>query len=146
MGPFNPMVAVWFGALVVFLVIEAQTVSVVSLWFAAGSLVAMITALCGGALWLQAVLFLAVSIVLLACLRPLVRKYFTPRLAKTNVDSVIGTVGPVLEDIDNIRSVGRVKLGGMEWSARSTTGAPIPKETLVRVDRIEGNKVFVSIT
>lgn len=146
MIPMDPMVAVWFGALVVFLVIEAQTVSVVSAWFAFGALAAMIAALCGGALWLQAVLFLAVSIALLACLRPLVRKYFTPRLTKTNVDSVIGTVGPVVEDIDNVQSVGRVKLGGMEWSARSTNGQPIPKETLVRVDRIEGNKVFVSIT
>ena len=146
MIPIDPMVAVWFGALVLFLLIESQTVSVVSLWFAAGALAGMITALCSGPLWLQAVLFFAVSIALLACLRPIVRKYFTPRLAKTNVDSVVGTTGPVMEDIDNLQSTGRVKLGGMEWSARSTTGQPIAKDTIVRVDRIEGNKVFVSIT
>lgn len=146
MIPIDPMVAVWFGALVLFLLIESQTVSVVSLWFAAGALAGMITALCSGPLWLQAVLFFAVSIALLACLRPIVRKYFTPRLAKTNVDSVVGITGPVMEDIDNLQSTGRVKLGGMEWSARSTTGQPIAKDTIVRVDRIEGNKVFVSIT
>lgn len=146
MIPIDPMVAVWFGALVLFLLIESQTVSVVSLWFAAGALAGMITALCSGPIWLQAVLFFAVSIALLACLRPVVRKYFTPRLAKTNVDSVVGTTGPVMEDIDNLQSTGRVKLGGMEWSARSTTGQPIAKDTIVRVDRIEGNKVFVSIT
>ncbi len=140
----DPMIGIWFGAFVVFLLIEAQTVSVVSLWFAAGALAAMVTALCGGQLWLQAVLFLAVSIVLLAALRPIVRKHFTPKLAKTNVDSVIGTVGPVVEAIDNVQSVGRVKLGGMEWSARSTTGDPIEKDALIRVDRVEGNKVFVS--
>lgn len=146
MIPIDPMVAVWFGALVLFLLIESQTVSVVSLWFAAGALAGMITALCSGPIWLQAVLFFAVSIALLACLRPVVRKYFTPRLAKTNVDSVVGITGPVMEDIDNLQSTGRVKLGGMEWSARSTTGQPIAKDTIVRVDRIEGNKVFVSIT
>lgn len=140
----DPMIGIWFGAFVVFLLIEAQTVSVVSLWFAAGALAAMVTALCGGQLWLQAVLFLAVSIVLLAALRPIVRKHFTPKLAKTNVDSVIGTVGPVVEAIDNVQSVGRVKLGGMEWAARSTTGDPIEKDALIRVDRVEGNKVFVS--
>lgn len=142
----HPMAAVWFVALAVFLFIEAQTVSVVSLWFAAGSLAAMIAALCGGELWLQVLLFLVVSIVLLACLRPLVRKYFTPKLTKTNADSLIGTTGLVTEAIDNVQSVGRVKLGGMEWSARSTNGQPIEKDTLVQVDRLEGNKVFVSIT
>lgn len=142
----HPMAAVWFVALAVFLFIEAQTVSVVSMWFAAGSLAAMIAALCGGELWLQVLLFLAVSIVLLACLRPLVRKYFTPKLTKTNADSLIGTTGLVTEAIDNVQSVGRVKLGGMEWSARSTNGQPIEKDSLVQVDRLEGNKVFVSIT
>ena len=142
----DPMVGVWFGALIAFLVIEGMTVSVVCLWFAAGALAAMITALCAGPVWLQVVLFLVVSVVLLAALRPIVRKYFTPKLAKTNVDSVIGSVGPVVENIDNIQSTGRVKLGGMEWAARSTNGQPIAKDALVRVDRVEGVKVFVSIT
>lgn len=142
----DPMVGIWFGAFILFLILEANTVAVVALWFAAGSLAATIAALCGGEIWLQVVLFFVTAAVLLALLRPIVRKYFTPKLTKTNVDSVIGTVGPVLEDIDNVRAVGRVKLGGMEWSARSTTGEPIEKNTLVRVDRIEGVKVFVSIT
>jgi len=37
-----------------------------------------------------------------------------------------------------------VKLGGMEWSARSTSGDPIPAGIEVRVDRVEGVKVFVT--
>lgn len=138
------MAGVWLGALVLFLILEGQTAAVVSLWFAAGAMVAMIAAICGAEIWLQAVLFTVVSAVLLAFLKPVVKKYFTPKLQKTNTDALVGTVGPVLEDIDNIQAVGRVKLGGMDWSARSTTGAPIPKDVLVQVDRIEGNKVFVS--
>lgn len=138
------MAGIWLGALVLFLILEGQTAAVVSLWFAAGSLAAMIAAICGAEIWLQAVLFAGVSLLLLAFLKPVVQKYFTPKLQKTNVDAVIGTVGPVVEDIDNIRAVGRVKLGGMEWSARSTTGEHIPKDALVEVDRIEGNKVFVT--
>ena len=35
------MTAIWFGALLVFLIIESQTAAVVSLWFAAGALAAM---------------------------------------------------------------------------------------------------------
>ena len=138
------MVAIWVGALVLFLFIEAQSAAVVSLWFAIGALAAGITALCNGAVWLQVVLFVVVSAISLACMRPIIRKYFTPKLEKTNIDAIIGTVGPVTEDIDNVQALGRVKLGGMEWSARSTNGESIEKGALIRVDRIEGVKVFVT--
>ena len=134
----------WFILMVVFLAMESSTVSLVSIWFAAGSLVAMIAALLGAEIWLQIVLFVAVAVVLLACLRSVVRKFITPKIIKTNVDAVIGKTGPVLESVDNIQGKGRVKLGGMEWSARSTDGTPIAEGTIVRVDRVEGVKVFVT--
>lgn len=138
------MAAVWFAMLVLFIWMEASTVTMISAWFALGALASMITAFCGGQLWLQVVIFFAVSTVFLMLLRPLARKYFTPKIVKTNVDSVIGSQGLVVESIDNISAKGRVKLGGMEWSARSTDGSDIPSETLVEVDRVEGVKVFVS--
>ena len=134
---------IWLVLLIVFLILEAVTVTMVSLWFAAGSLVAMIAAMLGAQIWLQAVLFLAVSGILLAALRPLVRKHITPKLTKTNVDAVIGSTGLVTVAIDNVTAEGQVKLGAMEWTARSVSGAPIAKGTLVKVDRIEGVKVFV---
>lgn len=135
---------IWLVLMIVFLMIEGASVAVVSLWFGAGALVALIAALLGAQIWLQAVLFFAVSIVLLALLRPLARKYFTPKLTRTNVDSVIGSTGTVTEDINNITGQGRIKLASMEWTARSTSGEPISAGTLIRVDRIEGVKAFVS--
>ena len=135
---------IWLVLMVVFLAAEAATVSMVSLWFAAGSLVALAVSLLGGPIWLQVVLFLAVSAGLLACLRPLVRSKFTPKLALTNVDSMLGSEGYVTADIDNMSATGKVKLGAMEWTARSTSGKVIPAGTLVKVDRIEGVKAFVS--
>ena len=135
---------VWLILMIIFLMLESQTVVMVSLWFGAGALAAIITALCGGELWLQVVIFFAVSIVLLASLRPLTKKYFTPKLTKTNVDSIIGSQGLVTAAIDNITAQGQVKLGGMEWTARSTSGEPIDVGTLVKVDTIEGVKVFVT--
>lgn len=134
----------WLTLMVVFLVVEASTVTLVSLWFAAGALAAMVSAMLGGAVWLQALVFLAVSTVLLTALRPLVRRYVTPKLTRTNVDSIIGTAGPVTVAIDNMAASGQVKLGAMVWTARSSSGDPIPEGTLVRVDKIEGVKVFVS--
>ena len=134
----------WLVLMVVFLVLEGNTVAMVSLWFAAGALASLIVALLGAELWLQVLVFFTVSIVLLAALRPIARKYFTPKLTRTNVDSVIGSTGTVTADIDNIAGCGQVKLASMEWTARSTSGAPIAAGTLIRVDRIEGVKVFVS--
>lgn len=135
---------VWFCAMLLFLVIEANTVTIVSAWFAGGALAALIASLLGGPMWLQVLLFFAVSIVLLAALRPLVKKHFIPKLEKTNVDAVVGTTGTVISPIDNIQATGRVKLGGMEWTARSTSGEPIAEGTIVKVDRIEGVKAFVT--
>ena len=134
----------WFVLTVILLIAEAATVTVVSLWFAAGSLAAMVTALLGGSVWIQAVVFALVSAAALTALRPLVRKHLTPKLTATNIDSVIGSVGIVTGTIDNLNATGQVKLNGMEWSARSTSGQPLDVGTNVRVDKIEGVKVFVS--
>ena len=135
---------IWLALVVIFLVAEALTVSMVSLWFAAGALVALLVSLLGLQVWLQVVLFLVVSGVLLACLRPMVKRHFTPKLTRTNVDAIVGTRGMVTAEIDNVCAAGQVKLNGMEWTARSTNGQIIPAGTLIRVDRVEGVKVFVT--
>ena len=135
---------IWFALAVVFLLIEGNTVMLVSVWFAAGGLVAMLAALLGAPFWLQLILFLGISAGLLALLRPLVRKYLKPKITATNVDSVVGSQGYVTETVDNLAATGQVKLGAMPWTARSTDGTPIETGTLVRVDRVEGVKAFVS--
>lgn len=134
----------WVGLLILFLVLEGSTVALVSLWFAVGSLAAIVAALLGASLGVQVGIFLAVSGVLLALLRPFLRKYIAPSIQKTNVDSLLGRECPVTEDIQNLQSQGQVKVNGMVWSARSTDGQHIPKGTVVRIDRIEGVKLLVS--
>ena len=134
----------WLVLIPVFLLIEASTVMLVSIWFAFGSLAALLLSLIGASVGLQVAVFLVVSAILLTALRPLVRKYVNPKLTKTNVDAVVGTTGLVTVAIDNVSAVGQVKLGAMYWTARSTAGDAIPEGTLVRVDRIEGVKVFVT--
>ena len=136
---------VWFVLLLIFLIVEAACpIHLVSIWFAAGSLMAMVVSFFGGPLWLQIAVFLAVSCLLLALLWPFIKKFLRPKLEKTNVDAVIGTKGVVTVTIDNTAATGQIKLGAMEWTARSTSGAVIEKGAVVRVDRIEGVKAFVS--
>ena len=142
----NWAVLIWLGLLVAFLIVEAVcAVHLVSIWFAVGALLALFTALAGAAVWLQIAVFLAASCVLLALLWPLSRKVLNPGITATNIDSLIGTMGLVTQDIDNLSAQGQVKLGGMYWSARSTSGAPLSSGEKIRVDSIEGVKVFVSL-
>ena len=136
---------IWFGLLLGFLILEAACpIHLVSIWFAAGSLVAMVIAFLNGPVWLQITLFLIISCALVALLWPFIKKFLNPHLKKTNIDAIIGSQGYVTADIDNLAAVGQVKLGAMEWTARSTYGKKLPAGTLVKVDRIEGVKAFVS--
>ena len=135
-------VVLWGVLTLGFLILEGCTVAMVSLWFAFGAAAALALSLLGAAFWLQVAAFVAVSGVLLALLRPMLRKY--AKTTKTNVDSVPGSRGLVTADIDNASFRGQVKLGAMTWTARSTSGAPIGAGTRVTVDRIEGVKVFVT--
>ncbi len=139
---FGSPIFLWLALFAVFLIVEAGTVALVSIWFALGALAALVSCVLGAAMWLQITVFLVVSLVLLAVLWKRVRNKLTT--TKTNVDSVIGAEGYVTEAIDNLSYTGRVKLGGITWAARSTSGAGIPVGTLVKVERIEGVKVFVS--
>ena len=135
----------WIVLMVVFLVVEAACpFHLVSIWFAVGSLVAAIVAALGGQLWLQVLLFVVVSCGLLAALWPFVKKVLNPKRAATNIDAMIGAEGYVTDAVDNLNAIGKVKLNGMEWTARSATGTKIPAGTLVKVDRIEGVKAIVS--
>lgn len=135
---------IWLVLMVIFLIAEAATVTITSLWFAAGALVALLAGVFGAPFWLQVVLFIVVSAATLMALRPMIKKHFTPKLTRTNVDAIIGTQGYVTADIDNIAATGTVKLGAMEWTARSADGSPIPKGALIKVVRIEGVKAIVS--
>ena len=141
----NTAAYIWFALMVGFLITEgACPFHLVSVWFAVGALAAAVVSLLNGAVWLQITVFLVVSGALLIALWPITRKLLKPRVVKTNVDAIVGSSGYVTADVDNLSAVGQVKLGAMEWSARSTSGKPIKAGTLVKVDRIEGVKAFVS--
>lgn len=136
-------VTVWAIALIVFIVAEAATVGLVAIWFALGSLAALIAALCGGPLWLQITLFVVVAAVTLAFTRPLARKYLNPRRKATNADRLMSMSGVVRESIDNLEGRGAVYIDGKIWSARSEDGTEIEADAVVTPVRIEGVKLIV---
>ena len=134
---------VWLALLIIFAVAEAATVGLTAVWFAIGSLGALVCALAGGNIWLQLGIFIVLSLVCLVALRPLAKKYLNTRVEPTNADRVIGQEARVTQDIDNIQGTGAVTIGGVTWTARSEHDTPIPAGAMVRVLRIEGVKVIV---
>ena len=137
------MIYFWIFACIAFVAAEAATVSLVSIWFALGSAVALIAASLGAAVWLQFTLFILVSAVVLAFLRPVLRKYIKINRLPTNADRVIGKVCAVTEDIDNIAGTGAVLVDGKVWTARTGDGAKLPKGSFVKPVSIQGVKLIV---
>lgn len=134
---------IWIGLLVLFVIAEAATAQLVSLWFIAGSIVAAIMAALGLNFWVQIATFLLVSLVALLLLRPLIVKNLKPQLTPTNADMVIGKIAVVKETVDNTLGQGRVAVDGLDWTARSYYGDVLTKGDRVVVYAIDGVKLIV---
>lgn len=138
------MAVVWLVAMVVLLIVEAIVPGLVSIWFAIGSLAALIAALLNAPLWLQVVWFLAVSVATLVLTRPLAQRYVNSRVQPTNADALIGRDCVVTEDIDNLAGTGAVKIGGKVWTARAEDeNEKYAQGDVVKAVRIEGVKLIV---
>ena len=143
--PFGlTMTTFWLIVMVMFLVVEAATVGLVCIWFAVGSLAALLAAMCGAQLWLQIVLFLVVSAATLYFTRPLVKRYVNSKVEPTNADMVIGKECRVTETVDNIAGTGAVYVDGKTWTARSADDEVIAEGTLVTAKSIDGVKLIVA--
>ena len=141
---FHGMTAVWVVLMIGFLVVEGIAPGLVSIWFALGALAALISALLGAQVWLQAVWFVVVSVLALVVTRPLARRYVNSRTQATNADMLIGQECIVTETIDKLHGTGAVSVGGKIWTAR--TDEPervIEKGSIAVVERIEGVKLIV---
>ena len=138
------MIWVWLGAVVVFAIVEAMTVGLTSIWFALGALGGFVAALAGAQLLVQLGTFVVVTAVALAVTRPLVKQAVGRQKGEaTNADRVLGETAKVTETIDNLAGTGAVYVDGKTWTARSAGEETIPRGTLVRVERMEGVKLFV---
>lgn len=136
--------AFWIIAMVAFLIVEAVTVGLASIWFALGSLAAMVCAMLNAQVWVQIVVFLLVSAAALYFTRPLVKKYINGKKQPTNADMAIGKECRVTETINNIAGTGAVYVDGKTWTARSEDDEVIEEGELVWALRIEGVKLIVS--
>lgn len=144
MDDMASVMIMWLLLIMVFVVIEMITLGLTTIWFAGGSVVALIACACGANVGIQIVLFLVVSIAMLFFVRPSACKKFNSKRIKTDIASLIGAEGKVIEEIDNFNQKGCVLLDGKEWTARSADGTSIEVGAKVSVNEISGVKLIVT--
>lgn len=142
MGEYT-MLIFWAVMLVVLLIVEAVTAQMVTVWFALGAAGAIVAQLLHAPVWLEWVIFVAVSAAALIATRPLVKKITAAKVQPTNADRCIGSTAIVIEEINNIEGKGQVSVNGTVWTARSADETVFKKDEKVIVEKIEGVKLIV---
>lgn len=135
--------ACWIILIVVALVVETITMNLNAVWFALGGVGSLIAVSLEAPVPVQWVVFIVVSAIFLFLVRPFARRVLKPKGAATNADRILGEQAVVTQDIDNTLAQGEIKIMGQYWSARSADGAPIAKDSVVRVREIVGVKAIV---
>jgi len=133
----------WLGLVVACVIIEAMTVSLTTIWFATGAIVAWLVYLIGFGMEVQIIVFLLVSIVCLIFTRPIAMEKFKVGRVRTNAESLIGQSYKVQSTIDNINNTGTIDVKGQMWSARSVDDQVIEKDEIVIIRSIVGVKLMV---
>lgn len=141
----SEMITLWLVVLIVSIGVEVATLGLTSIWFAGGAVVAVIVAAVHGPVWLQILLFFAVSLLLLFFTRPIAVRYFNRDRVRTNVESMIGRQAIVTSEIDNLQGIGQVTVGGQEWSARTEDGLNLQPGTVVDIVAVNGVKLIVKV-
>ena len=139
----DSVILMWLLLVVVFIVVESVTLGLTTIWFAGGSLVAILAAMLGADIWVQLAVFIVVSVLLLFFVRPSACKKFISKRMKTNIDTYIDAECKVIETIDNFNQKGAVLLDGKVWTARSVDSSIIQQGEAVTVSEISGVKLIV---
>ncbi len=134
---------VWLLLVVAFIIAEAITYQLVSIWFAIGGIAALVSSFVTDNALYQTIVFIAVSAAALLAMRPIAKTKLRATGLKTNTEKLIGKEIAITEDVDNILSTGQGKINGMVWTVRSSNGEKIKKGTAAVVERIEGVKLIV---
>lgn len=141
---FNPYLILWLIVIIVFVIMELSTVTLTSIWFAAGGLAALLVAMLDAHLVVQIIAFLVVAFGLLAATRSWADKFLDGKKQSTNADRAIGEEVRVTERVSNLDRTGRAIVHGQDWAVRAVDDDMIIEQgELIRVLQIKGVKLIV---
>ena len=134
---------IWLIASGIFFIIEIFTVGFLIFWLGVGALLAMLISFLTNNVIIQTTVFVISSGLLIFATKPLVNKITKKEAVPTNVYSIVGKKGIVIEDIDWSTGTGQIKSEGEVWSAKTNEQINIPNGTEVEIESIDGVKVIV---
>jgi len=134
------MKIVWLVTAIVLAIIEAATINLVTIWFIASALVALLLAYLGVSTPVQIAVFVLLGVILLVLTKKPLEKLLKKTKQKTNADRVLDMTGIVTEDIEEDKP-GEVKVDGKKWTAISKEN--IKEGSKVKILKIDGVKLIV---
>lgn len=134
------MVIFWLFAFVFFTLVELITVNLVSIWFAVGSLGAMLCSFFVDSFVICLLVFALVSLIVLLITKPMIKKFKANKMIPTNLDRVIGKKAEVIKKITP-DDYGEVKVLGAVWTATGKKTFDVGDKVLV--EAIDGVKLIV---
>ncbi len=134
---------VWMAIAAFFVVAEIFTMGFFLLWFGVGAAVAGVLALVGlGPGW-QLGSFVVVSLVLFAVSRRFAERFTKKQPPGVGADRFVHKRGVVIEEINNLKNTGRVRIEKDEWRADSQTDEVIPVGRTIQVTKVDGTHLVV---
>lgn len=134
----------WLIAAGIFFIIEIATVGFLVFWFGIGAIIAMVVSLFIPNVYIQAIVFIVSSTLLIFFTKPFVNKFVNKGKTMTiNAYSIIGRTGIVTKEINDLKGTGQIKIGGETWSAKTLSEETIPENTEIEVVKIDGVKAIV---
>lgn len=135
---------IWAIGILIFVVLEYMTLGLTHIWYAVGCILACIAACNNVSIFMQLLLFIGSSTLLVILSRPLAKRFVNAKVQKTNADRLIGQTAIVKETINESDETGLVRIGGMDWTARPEDhNEVIEKGKEVVIKEIQGVKLIV---
>lgn len=136
------MIPIWLGIIIVAIIIEVITIDLVSIWFAAGGIIALVTCLLGISQPIQIAIFIIITVITAVIVRPIAKKYMRGNIERTNYDRVIGKHGLVTKTI-TADNKGEVKVMSTLWLASSIDNTTINEGDYCEILAVEGAHLVV---
>ena len=136
------MVFVWLGVFIITLIVELCTTELVSIWFAAGSFIAMAASFAPGLPWWgELIIFFGISAICFFLMRPIFKRIMNKKTIQTNADDLVGKEIVLTKGVSKFSS-GTTKINDVIWSVASSQSLKAGDPAIIT--QIEGNKLIVS--
>jgi len=140
---FGSVTAIWFWIAIILTIVEIETMGLVSVWFVFGSIVAGVISIFVSSVLIQAIVFVAVSVLLMIFLRQYaVNNLKNKTVKKNNIDELADLPCRIVAEVVD-RNYGEIKLQGKIWRCLSDSGRSYKEGDEPNVLRVEGNTIIL---